>query len=344
MKKKSRSSRRRRIRRIKRIIALLVMAGIILVLFLVLKMHASNVYDTSFAYDLEQMNGAEAMTPFSLQTEDGFASELVASPSNVNTDQLALQEDGERALLFNLKSNDAVYGRGIYDQIYPASITKVMTALLAVKYGNMADVVVMQESDFALEDGAQTSDLQVGDQVTMDQLLHLMLVYSANDAAMAIARQVGGDTGTFVSMMNEEALSLGMTATHFINPHGLHDDNHYTSVYDIYLMMWAAYEYPAFSEASSMKSYEFTVTGADGQQRALYETSTDEYLDGTYSLPSGITIMASKTGTTNEAGSCLALVVQNGSGVPYIAVVTGASTKDILYGDMGSLLGLANGT
>ena len=119
------------------------MAGIILVLFLVLKMHASNVYDTSFAYDLEQMNGAEAMTPFSLQTEDGFASELVASPSNVNTDQLALQEDGERALLFNLKSNDAVYGRGIYDQIYPASITKVMTALLAVKYGNMADVVVM---------------------------------------------------------------------------------------------------------------------------------------------------------------------------------------------------------
>src|SRR5699024_8690992 len=115
--------------------------------------------------------------------------------------------------------------QGIYDKIYPASITKIMTALLAIEYGNMEDVVTIQAEDVNLEEGSVLSGMQAGDQVTMDQLFYTLVVYSANDAGMAIARHIGGTVEEFVNLMNQEAQNLGMTGTHFVNPHGLHDDN-----------------------------------------------------------------------------------------------------------------------
>ena len=91
----------------------------------------------------------------------------------------------------------------MYDQVYPASITKIMTALLAMEYNQPDTQVTITEEDLALEDGSQMSGLAVGDTVTMDQLFHALLIYSANDAAMAIARQVGGSVENFVQMMND---------------------------------------------------------------------------------------------------------------------------------------------
>ena len=159
---------------------------------------------------------------------------------------------------------------------------------------------------------------------------------------MAIARTVGGSVDKFVEMMNSEAQKLGMTGTHFVNPSGLHEDNHYTTPYDIYLMLNRVYQdYPDFSKIASQSQYQTSVTGTEGESTFL-STTTDEYLDGTYSLPSNVQILASKTGTTDQAGSCLALVVQNGYGVPFIAIVTGADTKDTLYNDMSKLLSLTN--
>ncbi len=163
--------------------------------------------------------------------------------------------------------------------------------------------------------------------MTMDQLFYTLVVYSANDAGMAIARHIGGTVEEFVNMMNQEAQNLGMTGTHFVNPHGLHDDNHYTTVYDIYLMLNRAFSEQKYTEAMSMESYTLTVTSADGTQRTRYLTATDQYLTGVQTAPENVTVLGGKTGTTSKAGSCLALVSQNAYGEPFISIVVNARTR-----------------
>lgn len=292
-------------------------------------------------FSLDEALGQSDLSVFSLQSLEGKASDLVTSDSEVGSDLVTLQADTERALLFNLDDKSAVYAHGIYDKIYPASLTKIMTALVCLDSVSMGMNVTMQEQDFEMDADAQESQLDAGDSLTMGDLLKLMLVYSANDAALAIARTVSGSTDAFVQKMNDKASELGMTGTHFVNPTGLHDDNHYTTPYDIYLMMNAANQYPEFSEYASAASMQVSVTGTQGTS-SFTEDSTDEYLTGIYTLPQNVTIIASKTGTTDEAGSCLSLIVQNEYGVNYCAVVTGALDKDGLYGDMTQLLSLIN--
>jgi len=297
--------------------------------------------DVSEPYQIDHENDTSRLSAFALQSLTGTGTDLVASEAEEGSDKLSLSEGTERALLFNLDDKSAVFAHGIYDRVYPASLTKIMTALVCLENASMSATVTMQDSDFDLDTDAQQSQLDSGDTLTMEDLMKLLLVYSANEAAMAIARTVAGSTEAFVAKMNEKAAELGMTGTHFVNPTGLHDDDHYTTPYDIYLMMNAAYQHPEFAQMASIDSLEVSVTGTEGES-TFTEESTDEYLTGIYSLPQNITIMASKTGTTDEAGSCLALIVQNGYGVSYCAIVTGASDKDTLYGDMSSLLSLVN--
>lgn len=344
--KYSRNARRRRQRLLHRIAAVFVAAILVLAAVLIhLIFTRSTTLDTSEAYNLSAQNGAEELSPFTLQSTSNYTESegIVCSESEVGSGSLSLTEDDERALLFNLEDHTSLYAKGIYDKIYSASLTKIMTALVTFESGtDLTQQVTMTDADFQLGEDAQSSQLEVGDKVALEDLLNLLLVYSANDAAMAIARTVGGSVDKFVEMMNSEAQKLGMTGTHFVNPSGLHDDNHYTTPYDIYLMLNRVYQdYPDFSKIASQSQYQTSVTGTEGESTFLSIT-TDEYLDGTYSLPSNVQILASKTGTTDQAGSCLALVVQNGYGVPFIAIVTGADTKDTLYNDMSKLLSLTN--
>ena len=242
-------------------------------------------------------------------------------------------------MLFNTESLEAVYSHGIYERAYPASLTKIMTAILALKYGNPDDVVVMESSDFDLEEGSQNSDMTAGDSVTMKQLTEVLLVHSANDAANAIARHISGSQESFVQLMNEEARSYGMTNTNFVNPHGLHDDAHYTCAYDVYLMLNKALEYKEFNEIIRMSSYTLNVT-RDGNVISYNYSSTNKFLNGEANAPEGVKVWGGKTGTTPEAGACLAISVQSEEGVPYIAVIMNSPKKTVLYDDMRSLLSL----
>ena len=141
--------------------------------------------------------------------------------------------------------------------------------------------------------------------------------------------------------MNYEAKALGMVNTHFDNPHGLHSSTHYTCAYDIYLMMNEAIKYQQITDAMRLNVYHLTVTREE--YTIMYDlSSTDRYMTGDASLPMGVTILAGKTGTTDEAGSCLTLAVQNKKGIPYIAVILGAKNKDDLYDDMTKLLNHVN--
>ena len=271
------------------------------------------------------------------QRAEGFAQNLCVVTKDVPLDSVSL-DDNQSGVLLNLSDKKVLYAKGAYNKVYPASITKIMTAMLALKYGNMDDTVTISQENVTLESGSQVAGFMEGDQVTMDQLLHCLLVYSANDAASAIAEHVGGSTDKFVEMMNSFAAELGCTGTHFTNPHGLQDENHYTTPYDIYLMLKEALNYPEFTEITQMPSYTVTFTHSDGSEDSVALTATDHYLTGEANVPKGVTVLGGKTGTTDNAGNCLALLSQNAYGKPYISIVMGASTKDELYQQMSSLL------
>ncbi|MDU2988376.1 MAG: serine hydrolase [Lachnospiraceae bacterium] len=270
---------------------------------------------------------------------ESFAQKLcVSSKGNVDCIKNAQLEEGQKGLLFSLSNHKVLYANGIYDKVYPASITKIMTAMLALQSGKLNDTVTITQDNVTLEDGSQVCGFVAGDQVTLDQLLHCLLVYSGNDAASAIAEYVGGNTENFVQMMNDYAAKLGCTGTHFSNPHGLQDENHYTTPYDIYLMLNEAFTYPEFTEITELPSYTVTYTGSDGTEKSTTLTATDHYLTGEATAPKDVTILGGKTGTTEVAGNCLAILTQNAYGKTFVSIVMGADTKELLYQEMNSLL------
>ena len=290
------------------------------------------------AFDSSKVFKNELAAKENMRTES-FAQKLcVSSQGNVDRIKNAQLEEGQKGLLFSLSNHKVLYANGIYDKVYPASITKIMTAMLALQSGKLNDTVTITQDNVTLEDGSQVCGFVAGDQVTLDQLLHCLLVYSGNDAASAIAEYVGGSTENFVQMMNDYAAKLGCTGTHFSNPHGLQDENHYTTPYDIYLMLNEAFTYPEFTEITELPSYTVTYTGSDGTEKSTTLTATDHYLTGEATAPKDVTILGGKTGTTEVAGNCLAILTQNAYGKTFVSIVMGADTKELLYQEMNSLL------
>lgn len=272
------------------------------------------------------------------QIKDGFAKDLcVSSEGDIPLEGVS-QDPTQYGGLFDLDGRRILYGQRLYEKLYPASMTKIMTAIIALKNGDLSDMVTVSQTALILEEGSQLCGFRVGDQLTLEQLLQGLMIYSGNDAAAAIAEHVGGTQENFVGMMNEEAVRLGMTDTHFTNPHGLQDTEHYTSVYDIYLMLNEAIRYPKFVEMIQMGAYTVQYQDIFGQPTSIYLESTDHYLIGEATEPKGVTVLGGKTGTTDEAGNCLALVSQNEYGKTFISIVTNAYDKPILYEQMNQLL------
>lgn len=139
-------------------------------------------------------------------------------------------------------------------------------------------------------------------------------------------------------MMNEEAQRLGATNTSFANPHGLSDDNHYTSAYDLYLIFNEAIKYDSFNEIIHMTSYQTAYYDKDGKAKELTVNNTNRFLRGDFQAPENITVIGGKTGTTNAAGHCLILLSRDTSGAPYISVILNSSASDVLYPEMVQLL------
>lgn len=289
--------------------------------------NARMVYDTS-----EQT---------AMQSKTSFTSSLCIGANNVANDAVSVG-DSEKAALFSLDDRKVVYAKEMYEKIYPASITKIMTAILALKSDKMDETVTINWQDVDLESGSQVVGFRIRDKVRMSELLRGMLIHSGNDAAQAIARTVGGTQAKFVKMMNEELETLGCTGSHFMNPTGLHDDDHYTTVYDIYLMLNEAMKYDDFVNIIQVPVYDLTYQNADGTEMHVTLDSTDHFLTGEVEPPRNVTVLGGKTGTTAAAGNCLALLSQNAYGQFYISVVVDAPSKDQLYQDQFSLLSCIN--
>ena len=244
------------------------------------------------------------------------------------------------AVLFDVKNSNTLYSRNAYAKLYPASMTKVLTAIVAMENCDMDKILTADDSCVITDNDVQKINLKAGDTMTLDQALHILLIYSANDVANMIAVNVGGSIEGFTSLMNAEAAKLGATNSNFANPNGLQDENHYTTAYDMYLIFNEAIKYDTFNEIIAMPSYTTTYKDKDGNDVAFKCDTTNRYIKGQYTAPSQITIIGGKTGTTLAAGSCLALLVKDSAGNPYISVVMHADNVDVLYKKTSSLLSL----
>lgn len=295
---------------------------------------------------LERPYSVSAEFPFNGNNSDSQRAASFAYNLCVGEDNLPLEGvellDSQKGALFDLDNKKVLYAQNMYEKLYPASMTKIMTALLALEYGNMDQIVTISENNVNLESGSQVCGFVPGDQVAFGDLIDCLLVYSGNDAASAIAETIGQTEARFVEMMNQKAAELGMTGTHFTNPHGLQDENHYTTAYDIYLMLNEAMKNPDFLSIIQMSSYTVKYESYDGSLKTTTLTATDHYLTGEATPPMGVTVLGGKTGTTGEAGNCLALITQNAYGAPFISIVSNAASKELLYEQMNLLLNYIN--
>ncbi len=294
------------------------------------------------AYELNSnVSGYRLLDITNTETLEPFAADLCVADSDVRNAGVDFPEVGAAAL-FDLKSLDTLYAKNVNVQVNPASLTKVMTALVAIKYGSPDQMLTASENVHITEPGAQLCGLKTGDRMTLDQALHILLIYSANDVAVMIAEGISGSVEEFVDLMNEEAAELGATNCHFVNPNGLTDENHYVTTYDLYLIFQEALKYELFQQIIQMTSYNTVYTDKNGAEVSFETQTTNLFLNGTQDPPSGVTVIGGKTGTTSAAGHCLMLYAKGSDGTPYISIIMKDASKDELYTDMRRLLESVN--
>lgn len=295
--------------------------------------NAYDIYETSRKY---QMLGT---SDTSLQdTVPFFAADLcVSDGTDIGTEQTSSYVAGA-AGVFNLDTHEVNYAQNVNQKIYPASTTKILTAYVALKHGNLDDVYTVSANATNQASDSSVCHLKTGDQITLHQLLYGLMMRSGNDAAIAIAEGISGDVDTFAALMNQEAAALGAINSHFINPNGLHDENHYTTVYDLYLIFQAAVANETFMELIQATTYTAIYTDAAGMPMEQTWIPTNRYLIGAETIPEGITVLGGKTGTTNAAGYCLVLLSQNAAGQRVVSIVMKADCRNNLYYYMNELL------
>lgn len=240
--------------------------------------------------------------------------------------------------LFDVTDSSVIYGKNIYDQMYPASITKVMTAIIAIEEGNLSDAVTANDDVVIREAGASMAGIKPGDTFTLEQLLYGLMIPSGNDAANAIADHIAGSTDAFVEKMNAKAKELGATHTHFVNANGLHSTDHYTTAYDLYLIFNEALKLPLFCEIINAQSYTADYTDANGTAKQQVWKVGNWYLKGDREAPKGVTVLGGKTGTTQAAGYCLIMASDGDDGKEYISIVLKSANRPSLYDNMTEIL------
>ena len=266
-----------------------------------------------------------------------FAEKLCAAVADVTENSTIDTETLKAACVYDIDGCEVVYSYQANERLSPASLTKVLTALLVLENCQNLDEIITIGDVTIREDGAQNFGFKEGDRITIRDLLYVTLVYSANDGALALAQHVAGTQEEFAEMMNARAADLGATHSHFVNPHGLTNEEHYTCAYDLYLIFNQAMQYPEFQKIVNTDKYSFSyISAANGEMTKEISTTNQYFLKG-YDSPENITVVGGKTGSTAAAGKCIILYLRSMAGHPYIAVVMGADSYDTLYHSMTQL-------
>ena len=235
----------------------------------------------------------------------------------------ALEIKAKAAVLVDADEGRIIFGQNEQEREYPASITKVMTALLTLEAVELSLDQPITASAVVNDQDPEGSSagIEEGEVLTVEQLLYCLLLVSANEAADILAETVSGSREAFVELMNQRAQELGCTGTHFANTNGLHDVNHYTTAYDIYLFFREAMKHETFMTITGSVAYEVPATNKS-EARELHTTNSllsnwrilDYLYDG---------VDCGKTGSTPEAGYCLVSSCLR-DGKRLVAVVLGA--------------------
>lgn len=237
-----------------------------------------------------------------------FLTHIVTVSATDTNDQSDIPEDvsaieAEYVLLYEANSGTVLYEKNGYEQMRPASTTKIMTAIVVIENTNPEDIVTIGNSVYSL---GSTLGLHPGEELTVRDLLHGLMLVSGNDAARALAEHVSGTQSDFVDLMNQYADKLGMTKTHFVNPHGVDKDEHHTSAYDMAILSSYAMQNEIFRDIVSTTTYRIEPTNKNSGGYDLENTNrlihskegdTESFL---YEYATGI-----KTGDTDLAGRCL---------------------------------------
>ena len=240
-------------------------------------------------------------------------------PSNIS-----IEADG--GIVMDADSGAVLFGKNLHETYYPASITKVLTALVVLENCDLnEEVTYSYDAVYNVESGSSNAGLDEGDVLTVRDSLYAMLLQSANEAANALAEHVAGSREAFAEMMNAKAAELGCQDSHFANPSGLNDENHYTSAYDMALICQAAIKNPVFLEIDGSRYYDLPPTKRYPEGSTVYAhhamliPSRADYYEGAFGGKTGYTSLAGNTLVTfaSRNGMTLVAVVLNGHQTHY---------------------------
>ncbi len=230
-------------------------------------------------------------------------------------------------LLMESSTGKIIYEKDAYERVYPASTTKIMTAILTLENCELSDTAtVSHEAIYTVPVGYSHASLVEGEILTIEELLNVLLIPSANDAANVLAEHIAGSVSSFATMMNTKALEIGCKDTNFVNPNGVHNENHYSTAYDLALIGRYAMQNETFRKIVSTTNYTLPATNKFSEPSRYFKTtnalltpddrdSVDNYY---YSYTTGI-----KTGYTNAAGNCIVASAKKDD-VEYIVVILGS--------------------
>jgi len=233
-----------------------------------------------------------------------------------------LLETSKAVFVYERNSDTLVYGYNADEKIYPSSMVKIMTALVALDRGELSETVEVTRNALSyVAIGSVSAGLKNGELISLEDLLYCMLTASANDASVVIAEHIGGSQERFVMLMNKKAEELGCTGTNFTNAHGLHDENNYTTIRDVCKILDAALDNETFKTMFQTEKHTVPATNKCEERqlvttnRMMTAAENDRYLDER--------VTGGKTGATDQAGRCLAVTAEQ-NGMELIAIVMGA--------------------
>lgn len=246
---------------------------------------------------------------------------------------LELASNAKSGIIMEPTTNKVIFEKNSHERLEPASMTKMMTLLLtfeALDNGKISLDDMVHISKVAAAMGGSQMFLEENSNIRLEEIIKGVSIASANDGAVALAEYIGGSVENFVNMMNQKIADLGLTDTHFTNPHGLHADNHYSSAYDMAIIAANLISHEKILEYTSI--YEDYFNKPDGSRTWLVNTNKlTRYYEGVDGL---------KTGYTKEAGYCLTATAKKNN-IRYITVLMGEPTSDLRSSETTSMLNYA---
>ena len=242
-----------------------------------------------------------------------------------------LSVDAKAALIVEKNTGKIIYEKNSETQNYPASVTKILTAILTIENCKLDDTATVSQSAISqIPSGYVVAPLFIGEQMKIKDLLYALMLKSANDAAYVLAEHVGGSVEGFSEMMNKKAKEIGCKNTHFVNPNGIHNDDHYTTAHDMYLISNYAMKNDIFAKIVSTYQYKLPATNKYPNNDRIME-NTNDFINPKSGYYNKI-VKGIKTGTTLQAGNCL-ITDSSENGLDFITVVLGAKTSNSKFSE-----------